>query len=61
MEARALLEYGAEHEGYWTGDKFMKNVKDAARIIEFKYLRNKYTITWILTIAAAITLLLMML
>ena len=34
-EARALLEYGAEREVYWTGEKFMKNVEDAARIAEF--------------------------
>ena len=27
--ACALLEYGAEKEGYWTGEKFMENVKDA--------------------------------
>ena len=26
-EARALLEYGADKEGYWTGEKFMANVQ----------------------------------
>ena len=46
-EARALLEYGAEREGYWTGEKFMKNVEDAARIAEFKYPSDKFTITWL--------------
>ena len=47
VEARALLEYGAEREGYWTGDKFMKNVEDAARIAEFKYPNDKYTVVWL--------------
>ena len=47
VEARALLEYGAEREGYWTGNKFMKNVEDAARIAEFKYPNDKYTVAWL--------------
>ena len=47
LEARALLEYGAEREGYWTGEKFMKNVEDAARIAEFKYPNDKHTVTWL--------------
>ena len=38
---RVLLEYGA---GYWTGDKFMANIKDAARIAEFKYPSNRFTV-----------------
>ena len=25
--ACVLFEYGAEKEGYWTGDKFLKNVE----------------------------------
>ncbi len=25
--ARTLLEYGADKEGYWTGDKFMANIE----------------------------------
>ena len=29
----ALLEYGVEKEGYWTGEKFMENVKDACKLM----------------------------
>ena len=47
VEARALLEYGAEREGYWTSEKFMKNIEDAARIAEYKYPAEKYSIAWL--------------
>ncbi len=47
VAARALLEYGAEREGYWTSDRFMKNIKDAAWIAEFKYSSDKYTAVWL--------------
>lgn len=33
-EAHALLEYGAEHEGYWTNEKFMNTVADIAQIAD---------------------------
>ncbi len=60
VEARALLEYGAEREGYWTSDRFMKNIKDAAWIAEFKYSSDKYTAAWLFDHRAAIVLLLTM-
>ncbi len=47
LEARALLEYGAEREGYWTSEQIMKNIEDAARIAEFKYPSEKHTIAWL--------------
>lgn len=47
VEARALLEYGSEREGYWTSEKFMKNVEDAAKIAEFKYGSDNHTILWL--------------
>ena len=47
VEARALLEYGVESKGYWTGDKFMKNVEDAAGIAKFQYPNDKYTLAWL--------------
>ena len=45
--ARTLLEYGADKEGYWTGDKFMANVERAAKIAEFKYRSDKNTVVWL--------------
>ena len=45
--ARALLEYGGDKEGYWTGEKFMANVKDAAAIAKFLFPAERYTIVWI--------------
>ena len=47
QNARQLLEYGADKEGYWTGDRFMKQVEIAANIADFKYERNNHTIVWL--------------
>ena len=46
-EARELLEYGAEREGYWTGDKFMKQVRNTDRIAEHKYDTTMHTLMWL--------------
>ena len=40
-EAHVRLEYGGEWEGYWTGERFMKNVQEAA---EFKYNKATHTV-----------------
>ena len=45
--ARVLFEYGADKEGYWTGDKFMANVKDACDTAESKYDPAKHTIEFV--------------
>lgn len=45
--ARVLLEYGAEHEGYWTSERFMDNVKDVATIAMFKYPSDEHTVIFI--------------
>ena len=37
MYAREFLEYGEAREGYWTGDKFVQQMKKALRIAELKY------------------------
>ena len=42
-----LLEYGGDKEGYWTGGKFMENVKDAASIADFLFCPEKNTILWL--------------
>ena len=46
-EARQLLEYGAEREGYWTSEKFMLQMKKAVQIAEFKYNPSTHTIIWL--------------
>ena len=43
----ALLEYGVEKEGYWTGEKFMENVKDAVQIDDYIYPSDAYTVVWV--------------
>jgi len=41
--ARSYLEYG-----YWTSEKFMNQIKEAAIIAEFKYPKEKgYRIAWV--------------
>ena len=39
-----LFEYGADKEGYWTGDKFMVQVNTACDFVEVKYDTAKHTI-----------------
>ena len=51
--ARVLFEYGAEKEGYWTSEKFMTNIMDAAKIASFKYPSEKHTSCLYLTRAVA--------
>ena len=41
QEARAFLEYGKEHEGYWTAQKFLGQLEDAIKIAKVKYPREK--------------------
>ena len=36
-EARAFLEYGKEHEGYWTAKKFLGQLENAIKIAKVKY------------------------
>ena len=36
-EARMLLEYGENKEGYWTSDKFLSQMDCAVKIAEIKY------------------------
>ena len=45
--ARVLFEYGADKEGYWTGEKFMSQVKIACDIAEAKYDTSKHTLVFI--------------
>ena len=47
QSARAFLEYGAEREGYWTGERFMAQVKNACDIAEVKYPPSQHTLVFI--------------
>ena len=46
QNAKQLLEYGAEQEGYWTDDWFMQQIESAANIADFKYNEDHYTLVW---------------
>ena len=46
-EARRLLEYGADKEGYWMGERFMDQVKNAADIVDVNYGGDGYTVVWL--------------
>ena len=46
--ARQLLEYGESREGYWTSEKFMKQIQIAVEIAEAKYPKEQgYRLFWI--------------
>ena len=46
--ARQLLEYGGAREGYWTSEKFMGQIKEAAKIADTKYPREEgWRVVWI--------------
>ena len=41
MYARELLEYGEAKNGYWTSNKFIKQIKKAIRIADIKYPKSE--------------------
>ena len=46
--ARQQLEYGEAKEGYWTSHKYIAQIKQAVKIAEVKYPREKgFRIVWI--------------
>ena len=48
MSARQLLEYGESREGYWTSEKFMKQMEKAVEVAEAKYPNEKgYRLFWV--------------
>ena len=48
MGARQLLEYGESRDGYWTGDKFMKQMEKVVQIAEAKYPKEQgYRLYWV--------------
>ena len=46
-EARFLLKYGADSEGYQDSNKFMQQVKQAVEIAEFKYPSERYNLLFL--------------
>ena len=43
-----FLEYGETKEGYWTSEKFMKQIKEAEKIAAAKYPRDEgWRLVWI--------------
>ena len=46
-EARYILKYGTDSQGYWNSDRFMNQVKQAATIAEIKYPRASNTIVFL--------------
>ena len=49
MSANQLLEHGKSRGGYWTSDKFMKQIERAVDVAEVKYHKEEgYQLFWIL-------------
>ncbi len=46
-DARFLLKYGKNSEGYWDSDKFMRQVEQAVTIAEIKYTRERYNLVFL--------------
>ena len=46
QQARKLLKYGAEFEGYWNNDKFLEQVEAAIKIAKVKYASDQFNVLW---------------
>ena len=46
QQARKLLKYGAEFEGYWNSDKFLEQVEAAIKIAKVKYASDQFNVLW---------------
>ena len=46
QQARKLLKYGAEFEGYWNSEKFLEQVEAAIKIAKVKYAADRYNVLW---------------
>ncbi len=46
-EARRLLKLGAEYEGYWDSDKFLKQVEQSITIAEIKYPKESHSLVFL--------------
>ena len=48
QHTRVVFEYGSERGGYWTGDRFMAQMKTACDIAEIKYPSSTHTVVFVL-------------
>ena len=46
QEARHIIIYGANADGYWNGDNFPLQVQDAYLISSVKYPRDGHDVVW---------------
>ena len=46
QQARKLLKYGAEFEGYWNSEKFLEQVEAAIKIAKVKYASDQFNVLW---------------
>ena len=46
-EARRIIEFGENSDGYWTNEKFFPDVRDAVAVAEFKYPKQQFDILWL--------------
>jgi len=46
QSARVFLEYDAEREGYWTGDRFLEQIKTVCDIASYKYPSQTHTVAF---------------
>ena len=46
QQARKLLKYGAEFEGYWNSNKFLEQVEAAIKIAKVKYPCDQFNVFW---------------
>ena len=47
IEAREIIEYGENRDGYWTSEKFLNQVKKAVKIAEVLYPSDSFTLLWL--------------
>ena len=48
MYAREFLEYGEAKDGYWTSDKFIKQIQKAIKIADIKYPKSEgWRVVWV--------------
>ena len=48
QQARVTFEYGSNRDGYWTGNKFLKQMKNACDIALIKYPSETHTVAFVL-------------
>ena len=47
QSAVEIIKYGAAGDGYWNNERFLKQVRKAITVAEFKYPLDKHTLVWL--------------